>query len=329
MGPISRKPPRPVTILGQAIAPGSSHTLHIDVAPLHTRNPVQAPVFVERARADGPVVLLLGGVHGDEVSGIDVVRRFIHGGYHIPTRGTVVCIPVLNIFGFVNLARAFPDGRDLNRVFPGTKNGSLASQYAAMFRTEVMPDVDVLLDYHSGGADRQNAPQTRCVGSDERSLEIARAFGAPFVVHSKTIAKSVREAFARAGKTAVLFEGGKSMDYDLDAIASGVTGARRVLAHLGMADGAALAPAPDYVTVTRSRWLRAPGSGMWHARAALGEWIEKGEVIGLLCDPYGGRERVVRAAWPGYVFCINTAPVINRGDAVCHVSVAVEFLAEV
>ena len=316
--------PRTVTILGQDIAPDSSHTLHIDVAPLHTRTPVEAPVFVERARDEGPVLLLVGGVHGDEVTGIDIVRRVIRGGYHRPRRGTVVCIPVLNIFGFVNLSRAFPDGRDLNRVFPGSATGSLASQFASLFRRAVMPAVDVCLDFHSGGAERRNAPQTRCVFSDARGLEVARAFGAPFVVQSKYIGKSIREAFMRAGKTAVVFEGGKSMDFDLHAAHHGVLGVRRVMTHLDMIDAAPdLPPAPDMIEVSSSRWLRAPGSGLWHAFAKLGAWVDKGDVIGMLCDPYGGAERPVRATWPGFVFCVNTAAVINRGDALCNVSVAI------
>ena len=117
-----------INILGRDIPRGASLTLHIDVAALHTRSSLQTPVFVERAREDGPVLLLMAGVHGDELNGIDIVRRIVYAGDHKPTRGTVVCIPVLNIFGFVNLARKFPDGRDLNRVFPGSKNGSLASR---------------------------------------------------------------------------------------------------------------------------------------------------------------------------------------------------------
>ncbi len=316
-----------ISVLGQDIERGASLMLHIDVAALHTRNAVQAPVFVERAEEDGPVLLLMGGVHGDELNGIDIVRRIVYAKDHRPKRGTIICIPVLNIFGFINLNRKFPDGRDLNRVFPGSKGGSLASQFAYLFRTQVLPDIDYVLDFHTGGADRTNVAQTRCSFKDERSFAMARAFGAPFVVQSKSISNSIREAFLKAGKSALVFEGGKSMQYDEPAIAYGVRGAQRVMAYLGMTepldDGLASDPAQEPILVSKSRWVRAPASGMWHSLAPLGEFVNKGTVLGIVSDPYGAFEMPVKATWAGYVFCGNEAPVINKGDALFNMSVAV------
>ena len=314
--------PRAVQVLGTAVAPGSSLTLYLDVAALHTRNTMATPVYVERAEADGPVLLLMGGVHGDELNGIDIVRRLVHAGHHRPLRGTVIAIPVLNLFGFVHLSRKFPDGRDLNRVFPGARGGSLASQFAYLFRTQVLPAVDYVLDFHSGGAERVNVAQTRCIFSDAEAFRFARAFAAPFVVQSRFIAKSIREAFQQAGKTAIVFEGGKSMHFDEAAIAYGLAGARRALAYLGMGPEVPAAARPS-ILIERSRWLRAPSSGMWHPSVAYGAWVERGTVLGEVSDPFGAYAKPVRATWAGYVFCINDAPVVNRGDALFHVSTAV------
>ncbi len=314
-----------INVLGRDIPRGASLTLHIDVAALHTRNAVEAPVFVERAAEDGPVLLLMGGVHGDELNGIDIVRRIVYAGDHKPSRGTVICIPVLNIFGFINLSRKFPDGRDLNRVFPGAKGGSLASQFAYLFRTQVLPDIDYVLDFHSGGADRVNVAQTRCLLGDERAFALARAFGSPFVVQSKSISNSIRDAFTKAGKTAVVFEGGRSMQFDEPAIGYGVLGAQRVMSYLGMTESLNDVPDPEAspIVVTRSRWVRAPASGMWHSLAPLGEFVGRGTILGIVSDPFGAFEMPVKATWAGYVFCGNVAPVINKGDALFHVSVEV------
>ena len=318
----SATPPRSVRILKTDIPPGASLTLSLDVAALHTRNAVTTPVYVERSKRDGPVLLLMGGVHGDELNGIDIVRRFVHGRHHRPLRGTVVCIPVLNVFGFVHLSRKFPDGRDLNRVFPGAKGGSLASQFAYLFRTQILPDIDYVIDFHSGGADRVNVAQTRCNFSDDAAFRFARAFGAPFVVQSKSISRSIREAFHQAGKTAMIFEGGRSMHFDEAAIAIGVAGARRLMHYLEMGPPVPGADKPS-ILINRSRWIRAPSSGMWHPQVGYGAWVERGTVLGQVSDPFGGQVKPVRATWAGYVFCINVSPVINRGDALLHVSTSV------
>ena len=311
-----------ISILGQEIPRGASLTLHIDVAALHTRNTMAAPVYVERAQEDGPVLLLMGGVHGDELNGIDIVRRLVHGRHTRPLRGTVVAIPVLNLFGFVHLSRKFPDGRDLNRVFPGAKGGSLASQFAYLFRTQILPDIDYVIDFHSGGADRVNVAQTRCIFSHDQSFRFARAFAAPFVVQSRYIAKSIREAFQLAGKTSIVYEGGKSMHFDEAAIAYGVAGARRAMHYLEMGEEVPASAKPSLL-VERSRWLRAPSSGMWHPQVAYGAWVERGTVLGEVSDPFGAYIKAVKATWAGYVFCVNVAPVVNRGDALFHISVSV------
>lgn len=312
-----------ISILGVGIKRGESKCLQFDVAKLHTRNSIKVPIFIERAVEDGPVLLLLGGVHGDEINGVEIVRRIIRTKINKPNRGTIICIPVFNIFGFLNLSRKFPDGRDLNRVFPGSSKGSLASQFAFQFKKDIVPLVDYVIDFHAGGADRVNIAQTRCTFDDIKTLELAKVFGAPFIVQSKVISKSLREVFKDNGKTALLFEGGKSLLYDEDAIQHGVEGVKNVIQFLKMKRWKTLVK-NESILISKSKWLRASHSGMFHVRITNGSWVTKKTVMGIITDPFGEFERKLFAPFDCYVFCVNISPIVNRGDAIFHVSLEAE-----
>ena len=306
-------------ILGREIAKGESVTIEVEVAKLHTRNSLRIPVIVERGLEDGPVLLLMGGVHGDETNGVAILRDIIRKKYNRPKRGTVICIPVFNVIGFLNQSREFPDGRDLNRMFPGSERGALASQFAHKFTTEIAPLVDYVIDYHTGGASRENFSNVRCVFSDERQLALAKLFGGPFIVNSKTIAKSIRETINKMGKTILLFEGGKSLHLDPEVIQCGVDGALNIMTHLGMREGE-ISKKYDSVIVVSSKWLRAPFSGMFQSSVQNGSWVKKKTIIGRIYDPYGEFEKNVLAPSDCYIFGLNTAPIVYKGDAIFHVS---------
>lgn len=311
------------TILGKEIKRGERAFLELEVAKLHTRNSIRVPVIVERAKKEGPTLLLMSGVHGDEVNGIAIVRNIIRKKYNKPKSGMIICIPVFNVFGFLNLRREFPDGRDLNRMFPGYLNGSLASQFAYRFTKEIAPKVDYVIDFHSGGADRSNFPQIRCVTKEEESLQLARIFNAPFILNSEYISKSVRDTIRNLGKTILLFEGGKSNDLDEEVISCGVEGAVNVMKYLGLQDGdLELKQTP--VVIPRAQWLRAPNSGMFQLRVTNGSWVVKKQILGEITDPYGDYEKKVFAPFDCYVFCVNTAPMVHKGDALFHVSLETE-----
>jgi len=317
-----------ITLLGVEIKRGESKCLEFDVAKLHTRNSIKVPIYIERAQKDGPVLLLLGGVHGDEINGVEIVRRIIRKKINKPTSGTIISIPVFNIFGFLNLSRKFPDGRDLNRVFPGSAKGSLASQFAYQFKKDIAPFVDYVIDFHAGGANRVNVAQTRCMLDDKKTLELAKVFGAPFIVQSKTISKSLRETFKELGKTALLFESGKSMLYDEKAIQYGVQGTKNVIRFLKMKRWKEETQ-NESIVVKRSKWLRASHSGMFHVHIQNGLWVAKKTVMGIITDPFGSFERKVYAPFDCYVFCINISPIVNRGDAIFHVSLEIEESGQV
>lgn len=309
-------------ILGQKIAPGESAQVYMEVAKLHTRTDLQVPIIIERAVKPGPVLLLLGGIHGDETNGVEIVRRLIRTHLNKPTCGTTICIPVFNIFGFLNLRRQFPDGRDLNRVFPGSATGSLAARFAYHFTKKIAPLVDYVIDFHTGSADRINVPQVRCVFSETKTFELAKVFGAPFVIQSAYIPKSVRYTLHKLGKTALLFEGGKTNNFDEEVIKSGVEGALNVMKHLGMKNGST--PEPTHtIVINKSKWIRAPHSGMFQIKTENGTWVKKRSLLGIVTDPFGEFENRVYAPNDGYIICINSAPIINRGDALFHISTSV------
>jgi len=312
-------------ILGKEIQKGEHAFLELEVAKLHTRNNLKISVIVERAKLDGPTVLIMGGVHGDEVNGVAIVRDIIRKKYNKPVRGTIICIPVFNVFGYLRLTREFPDGRDLNRVFPGSANGSLASQFAYRFTKDIAPLVDYVLDFHTGGADRANFPYVRCVSSQQKTVELAKVFGAPFILHSNYIPKSLRETLNKMGKTSLLFEGGKSNNLDTSVINCGVEGALNVLKYLGLQDGEPIKK-HESIIIKKSKWVRAPFSGMFQYSVKNGSKVKKREVLGIITDSYGEFEKKVVAPFEGYVFCVNTAPIVNKGDALFNMSVEVEEL---
>ncbi len=307
-------------ILGREIKKGESAFIEIDVAKLHTRNSLSIPVIVERAKQDGPVLLLMGGVHGDEINGVAIVRDIIRKRYNIPKIGTIICIPVFNVFGYLNQKREFPDGRDLNRMFPGSAQGSLASQFAYKFTKEIAPLVDYVIDFHTGGAERENFPNIRCVLKQKKSFELAKIFGARFIVDSKYIPKSIRETINKMGKTILLFEGGKSLALDQTVIKYGVEGALNVMKYLQMQEGD-INIKTDPVILYNNKWLRAPFSGIFESLVANGTKVEHKAIIGKIYDPYGEFERNVLAPFDCYIYGMNTAPIVYKGDAIFHVSI--------
>lgn len=311
-----------LTILGVAIKPGESKEVNFDVANLHTSSPVNIPVIIERSKKPGPTVLFTAGIHGDEVNGVEIVRQLIAKGINRPKCGTIICMPVINIFGFINLKREFPDGRDLNRVFPGNPSGSLAGRVAYKLIHEVIPHADLIIDFHTGGSDRFNAPQLRYSKDNEALNELAHVFGAPFVLYSKNLPKSFRTTCAKLGKSLLLFEGGKSFHIDDVVTNSGVNGSKRVLKHLGMLKSAfkASRPKKDCVFIHESKWQRAKYSGMFKASIAVGSQVNKDDILGNITDPYGKFNYFVRAANSGYIINVNESPIVYQGDALFHVS---------
>lgn len=306
-----------LTLLGKNIPEGKRTVLDLEVAKLHTRTTVKVPVIVERSNQPGPIVLLMAGLHGDEVNGVGIVREIINQKLNIPKLGTIICLPVFNIFGYLFNSREFPDGRDLNRVFPGTSNGSLASQFAHQFTTEIAPHVDYVIDFHTGGGERDNVAQIRCQKDETDTLELAKLFDVPIILSSNYIAKSVRHTLHKMGKTVLLFEGGKANELNTEIIKYGVRGTKNILVHLGLIDGD-ISKTENSIYLTDSKWIRASHSGMFQTNLKNGSFVKKKDVLGSIQDPFGEFKKKIHAPQDGYVFCINRTPIVNKGDAIFH-----------
>ncbi len=311
-----------ITILGETILLGESKTIDMEIARLHTTTKLKIPVIIERSKINGPVVLLSAGIHGDEINGVEIVRQIIIQKINKPKIGTIICIPIVNMFGFVNKSREFPDGRDLNRVFPGSKNGSLASRFAFHILKEIMPVVDFAVDFHAGGASRFNAPQIRIAPNYLELKKLADIFDAPFTLYSKNIAGSFRNSSDKLNVKMLLFEGGKSLDINDQIALEGVNGTKRLLHYLGMLNEkhSIVHQLTKTIYIEKSGWLRAKCSGLFHDNNLVGHFVEKGTVLGTITDPFGKFEQKVKAPNNGYVINANHSPIVYEGDAIYHIS---------
>ncbi len=309
-------------VLGEEIKLGESKIIDFNIANLFTATKIEIPVIIERGRLPGPTILLTAAIHGDEINGVEIVRQIIAKKINKPKRGTIICIPIVNVFGFLNTQRTFPDGRDLNRIFPGSKTGSLASRVAYRFTNEILPVADYCLDFHTGGASRFNAAQIRIRPGDSKLLSLAKIFNAPFTVLVANLKKTYRATCDKKGIPILLFEGGKSLSSNKKIVRFGVQGTMRFLKHLDMLDDVFEAPAIETQTVVieKTRWIRANRSGLLHTKILINKRVEKGDLLATITDPYGKMRYKVKAPNTGYIINVNQAPIVHQGDAIFHIS---------
>jgi predicted deacylase len=310
----------PLIISNTPIPRGKTTRLDLAIAKLPSHTQIEIPVIISRAKREGPTMLLLSGVHGDEINGIEIVRRLIDQKLTKPSAGTVICIPVLNVFGFINYTREVPGGKDVNRSFPGQKRGSLASRVAYNLMKEIIPHVDYVLDFHTGAESRSNFPQVRGMLKDERVVELAKVFGAPFIINSPIRSSSLRKEVVKKNVPMLLFEGGESMRFDERAIQAGMNGAVRVMNHLGMTHAQADEMTSEPVTFNESKWIRARSSGLFHSKVKNGAEVTNRQEIGFITDPYATFRTRVRATASGHVIGLNHKPVVSQGDALFHIA---------
>ena len=312
---------RDIIIGKEAVLPGEKKLLKISIDRLPTGTLIDIPIYVFNAKKPGPTLLIQAGLHGDEINGIEIVRRMLQQKRFNIRKGTVIAVPILNIFGFIHFSRDVPDGKDVNRSFPGKKTGSMASRIAYHYTSQILNQIDYGIDLHTGGAQRHNYPQTRYTEEDEYSKKLAEIFSAPFSFPSKLIGGSFRKAAFRMGKPSIVFEAGESMRFDDYAILEGMQGVLNVLKYFGMINKIA----PVYAERHNSfflddrRWLRAPTAGMFIPEVINGSQIEKGQELGLITDTYAKRKRRIKAPYDGHILCINHQAVVNQGDALFHI----------
>ncbi len=309
----------PFTLAGHEITAGRRAKLELPIARLMSGTPVALPVLVLHGRRDGPTIWLSAAIHGDEICGVEIIRRVLERLDPPSLGGTIVAVPIVNVHGFNSGSRYLPDRRDLNRSFPGSARGSLAGRLAHLIMTEIIARCTVGIDLHTGSDHRINLPQVRADLDDPDTLELAKRFGAPLAMHSRTRDGSLRQAATEAGATVLLFEGGEANRFDQRAIEEGTDGVLRVLGARGMIDDP-----PGGAVVTRfsrrSKWVRATCSGILHLDVALGDEIREGERLATIHDAFGKRRSRITARTGGMVAGSTERPLVNRGDAIAHIA---------
>ncbi len=312
--------PEVITINKQKVGLGEHATINFNIARLPTYTSIDIPVHIYRSNIDGPVLLLTGGLHGDEINGVEIIRRMIETKKIIPEKGTVVAIPIVNIYGFIQNARGLPDGKDINRSFPGLKDGSLAKLIAYTLMKDIIPHIDCGIDFHTGGASRSNFPQIRVSFNSSKAQKLAEAFAPPVILDSPLISKSFRSASHKKGKPIIVYEAGESLRFDELGITEGINGSLRLMKYLGMNSSTPLSAKTDREirTYLKSTWLRSKNAGLFQPKAKLGDILAKGSLLGYINDPYGDLHTKVIAPKDGQIIGLNYSPVVHKGDALIH-----------
>lgn len=310
---------QPFILNKKKIELGQNENVQLHVARLPSGTVINLRVHVFRSKNPGPTLLVMGGVHGDEINGVETVRKMVEDKmFDKLRRGSVIAIPLLNVYGFINFSRDTSDGKDVNRSFPGNTKGSLASRVAAALTRNVLPLVDYGIDFHTGGGARYNFPQIRYSSKHAESFELAKVFGAPYLVAKPAIDKSLRKVMVGQNKPHLVFEGGESLRYDGFSIDNGIAGTQRVMKHLGMIKKAP-AKKRKVIVFEKSSWVRADRSGLFRWTQQSGAKVRKGEPLGFINDPYGENKNTVLAHHDGFIIGHNNAPVVSAGDALFHI----------
>jgi len=303
-----------------AVKPGESKTLELNAGRLYTHTPLTIPIRVISGRLNGPRLFLCGAIHGDEINGVEIIRRLLSHKSLKKLRGVLVAVPVVNVHGFITHNRYLPDRRDLNRSFPGNEKGSLTSRLAHLFTREIVEKCTHGIDLHTASGHRFNLPQIRAFFDSEETLRLAHTFGAPVILNANIRDGSLRQSAVEGGKTFLLYEAGEALRFDEFAIRLGVAGILSVMRVIGMLPGKPYKPRFQTFVAYSSKWIRAPQGGILHIEKPIGSKVSKGELLGRISDPMGESEVEITSSIEGVIISVLQLPLVNRGDAVFHIA---------
>lgn len=310
----------PITLGGRLLQPGTTSRFELPAGLLPNHTEMLIPVIIAHGTRPGPRLWLTGAVHGDELNGVEIIRRVVEKVEVTKLRGTLVCVPIVNVYGFLQHSRELPDGRDLNRSFPGSRRGSLAGRLAHLVMTEIVGKCTHGIDLHTGSNDRTNHPQVRGNLADPETLRIAKAFGAPILMNSETRGGSLRATSSKRGVPVLTYEGGEARRFDADSIRVGVRGVLGVMSEIGMLTGRASGKAKrEALRVNGSTWVRAKRGGLARFEVVPGSVVEEGQTLAVVSDPLGVEHVEIRSPLAGVVIGMAQNPVVHGGDALVHV----------
>ena len=313
---------KPLVINGLSIQPGTQCTLDLPAARLYTHTPMSIPVHVISGKKTGPRLFISAAIHGDEINGVEIIRRVLNLPSLKRLKGTIIAVPIVNVHGLINHSRYLPDRRDLNRSFPGSDKGSLAARLAHLFMQQIVTQSTHGIDIHTGAIHRNNLPQIRANLEDPETEKLARAFGTPVIISSNVRDGSLRESAAECGVPTLLYEAGEALRFDEVSIRAGVKGIINVMRELNMLPHvrAPSKKAIEPVVARATAWVRAPDSGILRAMVPLGARVKKETLLGVVTDPFGEKEIQVMAPFAGIVIGRTNLPLVNEGDALFHIA---------
>ncbi len=307
-------------IAGQTISPGKQKRLEIPVGRLPTQTLLSLPVTVINGKKTGPRLWISAAIHGDELNGVEIIRQVVGQINPKHLKGSLIAVPIVNVFGFIEQSRYLPDRRDLNRNFPGSPSGSLASRLAYLFMEEIVSRSTHGIDLHTAAVPRINLPQIRANLDDEDTYRCAKAFSAPIMMHSTTRDGSLREAATKQGIPILLYEAGEALRFDSEAIRLGVEGILRVMDVLQMYPLPSLNPAVESVEIRDYKWIRATKAGILRLEVKLGQKVAKKQLLGVISDAFGEKTSKIRSSFDGIVIGLCQNPLVNQGDGIFHIA---------
>lgn len=306
---------RPIEIGDTRVEPGQRMTVSLPVADLYTTTTLNMPVKVISGKKAGPVLFISAAIHGDELNGVEIIRRLLRRKILRSIRGTLVAVPIVNVHGFLDQSRYLPDRRDLNRSFPGTAKGSIAARLANVFTEQIVAKSDYGIDLHTGAINRSNLPQIRANLDDAPTLNIAKRFGAPVIVNSSIRDGSLRAYAAERHLPVLIYEAGEALRFDEVAIRGGIRGILNVMREIGMLPASRREKRIVPVVAKSTSWVRAPESGIVGGKVILGSSVTKGQRLAVISDPLGDAEHAVAAPFDGIVIGRSNLPLAHEGDA--------------
>lgn len=312
----------PLLIAGHEIKAGETKRIEIPMVRLYTDTTMSIPVYVKRGKRNGPTLFLSAAIHGDELNGIEIINRIINSKAIRTLKGTLIAVPMVNVYGVLNQSRYLPDRRDLNRSFPGSQRGSLAARMAYTFLNEIVAKADYGIDFHTGAIHRSNLPQIRANLDDAETLDLAKAFGIPVLLNANLRDGSLRQCAADLGTKILLYEAGEALRFDELAIRAGVKGAIKVMRHLGMLNKskARVKKEIEPYIARQSGWVRASESGLVMHHKQLGDLVNKGDVLATISDPYGQILDDILSHSDGIIIGKQNIPLVQEGEAMYHLA---------
>ena len=312
---------KPIEIAGVTVKPGSRQSIDIPLPSFYTNSSVNMPVHVIHGRRPGPVLLVSAAVHGDEINGVEIIRRLLVKKSIDRIQGTLIAIPVVNVYGFVSKSRYLPDRRDLNRSFPGYENGSMASRLAHVLMTQIIPHTTHIIDLHTGAVNRENLPQIRAKLQDNPELEtLARAFGVPVILNAELLQNSFRAAAFDKGIGVLLYEAGEALRFDEVSIRAGVRGVLQVMIELGMRPRSKRPRKVESMVANTSRWVRAGQSGILRSLVATGTKVQEGDLLAYINNPLGENTEELVSPISGIIIGKTNLPLVFAGEALFNIA---------